>query len=86
MSKIKLQPVDMPDGRRPYPFLVDEHNDEGLEGNRLVGFQVGDVQTIVLHIEEWRKEPGRAVGLVPVFAAVGGKLYAQQPPIGSVTA
>ena len=82
---LMLRPVVLPDGRKPFPLVIDGENNEQLQGDRLIGFQAGDVQTVVLHIEEFRTAPQLAVGLVPVLArADGGGLYALPPEIETV--
>ena len=77
-------PVTQP---QPWPIALSEDLDveSGLgpdDGARLVGFQEGDVQHVVLTAGEFRTDPAAAVGLVPVFSD-GRGMFAQGPAVTS---
>lgn len=83
----------------PYPLFVDRDGYTenvpgfalaGRAGRRedlpkLIGFQEGEVQTVVLFREDFLVDPSAAVGLCPVFAAEGS-MFALTVPITEATA
>lgn len=74
---------------QPYPIDVDETGLVGvaagwLDAHRLIGFQEGDEQSVVLHWNEFVEDPTKAIGLIPVFAG-GGTIFAYAIPVQVVT-
>ena len=74
----------------PYPIHLEEDLTASARsrsavsaGDKLIGFQRGDVQTLVLTTEEFEENPGRAVGLVPVFS--DGEFYSLTVPVTQIT-
>lgn len=77
MIEFSLQPGQAGEGmhynvRKPLPdpihvdqMLACTWGDQGM--GKLLGFQEGDVQTVVLHVEDFKEDPQKAVGLHPVF-------------------
>lgn len=79
-----------PLGSRPYPWLAD------IDGNlaqqdlwqgdpaRVIGFQMGDEQRVVLPWSEFVSDPTRALGLTPVMVSRAGQLFAWSGEITNV--
>lgn len=74
----------------PYPILLEEGltappGSRGVvsAGDKLIGFQRGDAQTLVLTTEQFEENPGQALGLVPVFS--DGAFYALNVPVTKIT-
>lgn len=79
-----------PNKRLPYPMRLD--TDGWLKDNfspgdpdwKLIGFQEGDEQTVVLLVDEFVADVQRAVGLVPVFSD-GRGFFSLSDPVTNVT-
>lgn len=83
----------------PYPFHIDAGTGactrgrgtsdlgEAPEGSpwRLIGFQSGDIQELVLGFADFTQDPSRAVGLVPVFTDAEVGIFALREPVTDVT-
>ncbi|MBO9556730.1 hypothetical protein [Cellulomonas sp.] len=84
----------------PYPFHVDVATGDCTRGRgtaeagddptgttpwRLLGFQRGDVQELVLTLRDFAADPQSAVGLVPVFLNWRGGVFSLAVPITNVT-
>lgn len=79
-----------PTGETPYPWqlasdgtVLNQHLWRG-DPYRLVGFQRGATQRLVLHWEAFVKDPSSAVGLVPVMVSGRGGVAAWQPAVADV--
>lgn len=83
----------------PYPFHIDADTGQCVRGRGtealgdvpagakpwvLVGFQRGNVQRLVMTVDDFVRDPQAAVGLVPVFAD-RGSIFALTEPITDVT-
>lgn len=75
---------------RPYPWLLSEDGGVGQQSLhrgdpvQVIGFQRGDVQTIVVFWSDFVEDPQSVMGLVPVMASEGGGLAAWRGEITSV--
>lgn len=82
----------------PYPFHIDAktlkctrgrgtqdlgEDPTGVTPWRLLGFQRGDVQELVLTAREFVANPSLSVGLVPVFIDWRGAIFSISTPITS---
>jgi hypothetical protein len=82
----------------PYPFHIDADTGRCVRGRGtadlgeapedqpwgLVGFQRGNVQRLVLTVDDFVRDPQAAVGLVPVFVG-NGSIFALTVPVTDVT-
>ena len=76
----------------PYPYHIEENgivgSQEFWKGDpaRLLGFQNGNVQRIVLTARDWwQGAPEAAQGLHPVFVTTDGDMWAETRPVTSVS-
>ena len=65
-------------GYLPYPIYLDPElfvvgwRGPVDEGDKLIGFQRGSKQSLVLHIKDFAADPTKAEGLTPVFSNGSG--------------
>lgn len=69
---------------KPYPIHLSDALIDQFSADKLIGFQRGEFQSIVLHTYDFEESPQKAIGLVPVFSD-GDKFYAFPSAIASVT-
>lgn len=87
--RYSLQPATM-DTRLPYPIHLDPElfvvgwRGPADEGDKLIGFQRGNTQRLVLHIKDFIEDPTKAKGLAPVFSN-GDGFYSLDLVIASVS-
>jgi hypothetical protein len=67
------------------PLAVDRQDFWQGDPERLVGFQRGDVQEVVLWPGDFVADPESAVGLRPVFTTTDGDMFTITNPIDSVS-
>lgn len=96
MKRIRIQPSVLPDLFKPKPWTIRENGDvedqDIWKGDpiALIGFQTRfDVQTVDLLLQDWVKDPQRAVGMYPVFVeqtdpSRDGKTYVYQVAVEQV--
>lgn len=99
MGTITIQPGQKDRGQEydallplPYPFHIDtETGDVGRQEfwrgqpRRLIGFQRGDVQYVVLTRQDWVLNPHSAVGLRPVFVDDDGGMWSHTGEITEIS-
>lgn len=76
----------------PYPFHIEDDGSVARQDfwrgdpAKLVGFQRGNVQRVVLTVEDWiAGDADAAVGLKPVFVDSDGDLWNDDRPVQTVT-
>ena len=93
-KRIPLQPKERPDMTLPYPYFIDEKGGVGRQDFwkgkplRLQGFNPRNVSGVVkgtIGLEDFLKNPKRAIGMFPIFEHKGGAFFTYGDPIQTIT-
>jgi len=88
--RIKIQP-EQTGSSLPYPYFISENGDVGRQDFwrgkplKLIGFdKTPNAHVGVLGLEDFFKEPEKAIGLYPIFLHADGEWYTEVTKVGSI--